>query len=194
MPSYNWKDYGYYEYLLVINPAKEVKEKLISQKQEFFQEYKEETALRTLPHISLLSFLAFEAMEDILIRWIQNICNKYNRFTITFNNFSGFPPHTVYLRIQDPLLLNQLAKELKVIDSFVSSSGCPPLQVNSKPHIPIANSLTPAVFDKALIDYSYKSFHESFVAEELVLLKRSHQSEVCKKVNVFQLQPDEHYA
>jgi 2'-5' RNA ligase len=184
---FNWKDYGFFEYMLVINPVNDVKEKLIREKHDFYEQYNEEGALQTLPHISLLCFLANEAMEDILIRWIQRICNKHNRFTVTFNNFGGFPPHTVYLRIQDPLPLHQLMKELKVIDSFVSSSGCPPLQVNLKPHMAIAKTLSPAIFHNALTAYSSKTFHESFVAEELVLLKRSHQFDGCKKVNVFQL-------
>ena len=46
-----------YEYLLVINPAKEVNEKLIAEKQMFFDDYKQKDAINTNPHIIIASFV-----------------------------------------------------------------------------------------------------------------------------------------
>jgi len=47
--------------------------------------------------------------------------------------------------------------------------------------------LTEQVYNKAMADYSQKTFHESFQVEELVLLKREHSFDACRTVNVFRL-------
>ncbi len=52
-------------------------------------------------------------MEDTLIRWIQRICNRYSSFDLTLNNYSGFPPHTIYLRVQDPEPFRELMRQLR---------------------------------------------------------------------------------
>jgi 2'-5' RNA ligase len=126
-------------------------------------------------------------MEDTLIRWIHRICRRNQRFEITLNNYSGFPPHTIYLRVQDPQPFRRLMQELRAIDEFIRSSGCPPVNLISRPYLSIAGGLTEQTYNKAMADYSQKTFHESFQVEELVLLKREHSFDPCKTVNVFRL-------
>ncbi|HWH64153.1 MAG TPA: hypothetical protein VNS50_12800, partial [Ginsengibacter sp.] len=86
--------YGYdlYEYLLVAHPDTIVNEKVIAEKQLFYNEYKEKVSVKTQPHITIANFLAKESMEETLIRWRQRICSQQQSFTVTLNNFSGFPP------------------------------------------------------------------------------------------------------
>ena len=102
-----------YEYSLVAYPGKEVEEKVIAEKQAFYEEFKEKTAIKTQPHITIANFLVKEAMEDTIIRWMQKIFVNQRSFTVTLNNYSGFPPHTIYLRVQNPAPFQQLAKEFK---------------------------------------------------------------------------------
>ncbi|WP_315819809.1 hypothetical protein [Paraflavitalea speifideaquila] len=99
----SWAEYGLYEYLLVVNPDAAVQDKVLTQKQEFYDEYREKAAIKTGTHIMVASFLAREAMEGTLIRWIQRICDQQQPFKVTLNNYSGFPPHTIFLRVQDPI-------------------------------------------------------------------------------------------
>ena len=181
-------EYGFYEYLLVAHPDKEVHKKVMAEKQFFYDEYKEKIAVKTQPHITIANFLAKEAMEGTIIRRMANIFNKQQSFSVTLNNYSGFPPHTIYLRVQNAMPFQQLAKELKVVDTYVSSCSCPPMNLISKPYVNIAGRLPEEVYFKALIQYSHKSFHESFVVNELLLLRRKHQYDACKPVNVFALQ------
>ena len=183
--------YGYdlYEYLLVAHPDTIVNEKVIAEKQLFYNEYKEKVSVKTQPHITIANFLAKESMEETLIRWIQRICSQQQSFTVTLNNFSGFPPHTIYLRVQNDEPFKKLAKDLRVLNTYVSSCSCPPVKIISKPHLSIARRLPEDVYFKALTQYAHKSFHESFVVKELLLLKRKHQYDVCKRLNVFGLLP-----
>jgi 2'-5' RNA ligase len=55
------------------------------------------------------------------------------------------------------------------------------------PHMTIARSLQPTVYEKAMMDYSRKIFNASFMVDKLVLLKRQNQYDKCKQVTVFKL-------
>jgi 2'-5' RNA ligase len=185
----NTSSQGCYEYLLVIHPGKEVNEKLIAEKQLFYDDYKEKAALKTKPHITVAGFFAKEGMENTIIRWMQRICSKHQSFAVTLNNYSGFPPDTIYLRIQNEAPFLRLAKELSVVNAYINSSSCPPMLLTPRPYVSIADHLSEEIFFKALTQYAHKSFHESFLVNELLLLKRKDEYDVCKPVIVFALQP-----
>ncbi|HET7117077.1 MAG TPA: 2'-5' RNA ligase family protein [Hanamia sp.] len=179
-----------HKYLLVAHPDSEVSNKVMEEKQSFYDAYKEKAAINIKPHITVSSFLAKESMEDTLIRWIQRICGQQKSFTATLNNYSGFPPHTIYLRVQEELPFQKLTKDLKIINTYISSCACPPMKIISKPHVSIAGSLSEDIYFKALIQYSHKSFHESFVVNKLHLIKKEHPYDAGKSINIFGLPPD----
>jgi len=183
--------HGLYEYMLVAHPDDLVQEKVMTEKRSFYAEYKNPAPVENSPHIMVSVFFAKEAMEDTLTRWIQRICRQQQSFTVTLNNYSGFPPHTIYLRIQNENPFQKLTTDLKALNHYISSCACPPMQFISKPYVNIAGKLPEDIYSRALKQYSHKTFHESFVVNELQLLKRKHEYDVCKSVNVFGLQPEE---
>ena len=180
-----------YEYLLVVRPDKVVDEKVTAEKKFFSGEYREKIVADTKPHITIANFLAKESMEETLIRWIQRVCSQQQSFTVTLNNYSGFPPHTIYLRVQDERPFQKLARDLKVLNAYVNSCSCPPVKIVSKPYLSIAARIPEEIYFRALTQYAHKTFHESFLVSELQLLKRKHQYEACRHINVFGLQPGE---
>lgn len=182
---------GMSEYLLVVHPDDEVYHKVSVEKQIFSRLYGQKIAAKTRPHITLANFMAREEMEETLIRWIQRVSSQQKSFPVALNNYSGFPEHTIYLRVQDHLPFKQLATQLKVIDSYIRSNGCPPVNLSYHPHLTIARRLPESVYEKALVDYSHKTFCESFTVRELVLLRRAHQFDSCKVINIFRLLPGE---
>ncbi len=177
------------EYLLVVYPDGDMRDRLLDEQQQFLREFGLPASLRNKPHITIGGFQAGEAMEGTLIRWIQRICSRQESFEVTLNNYSGFPPHTIYLRVQDPRPFRQLAEQLSAIDDFIRSSGWPPAELISKPYLSIAGSLTEQVYSRAMPAYSRRTFHDSFRAGELVLLKREHAFDACKTVNIFHFKP-----
>jgi 2'-5' RNA ligase len=178
-----------YEYLLVGHPDEIVRNKVMEEKAQFSGIYGQKIAGKTKPHITVANFLASEAMEPTIIKWMQRICGARHSFNVTLNNYSGFPPHTIYLRVQDPQPFQQLARELKTVDDFIRASACPPAMLITRPHLSIARKLPAQVYNKAMADYAQKSFHESFMLEELLLLRRAHQFDTCKTIQVFRLKP-----
>jgi len=181
--------YGHehYEYLLVANLSGEVKEKVKAETLVFYEEYKAGIAVTTQPHIMFAKFLAKEAMEDTSIRWMENIFTHQQSFPATLNNYSGFPPHTIYLRLQDMTPFQKVAKDLKPVNTYIRSCGFPPMKLIPNPYVRIAGNLPEDVYFKALTQYARKSFHESFMIDELLLLKRKHQYDACKIIKVFAL-------
>jgi 2'-5' RNA ligase len=183
------KKFDTHEYLLVVHPAEEVYNQLMTEKQYFFDTYKEKVAIKTKPHITVANFLAWEGMEETIIRYMHRIFSAQKSFSAALNNYSGFPEHTVYARVQDHAPFKQLAASLKIIDQYVKSNGCPPAKLITYPHITIARRLQQPVYEKAMFDYSQKTFHASFEVNEFILLKRKNQFDTCKQVNVFKLLP-----
>jgi len=194
---------GQAEYLLVVYPLGDLRDRLLEEQQQFSVYYGLdhmdrgrprsflETMARNKPHITLAAFRAGEEVEDTLIRWIQRICNQQKHFEVALNNYSGIPPHTIYLRVQDPQPLRELMTQLRAIDDFVRPSGWPPVNINNRPYLSIAGGLTERVYNKAMPDYSRKTFHGIFRVDELVLLKRVHSFAPCKTVNIFRLLPED---
>ncbi|OIR05370.1 hypothetical protein GALL_124210 [mine drainage metagenome] len=179
-----------YEYLLVVHPDEKVYQQVLDEKKVFFEMFKEKVAIKTKPHITVSNFLAKETMEETIIRWMQRIISTQNRFSVSLNNYSGFPPHTVYLRVQDHQPFKQLATSLKVVDQYVRGNNCPPMKLITHPHLSIARKLQQHIYEKAIIEYAPRSFHASFEVKQLILLKRKHQFDSCKQVSVFHLGAD----
>lgn len=181
-------DHNLWEYLLVAHPDAQVYEKVVSEKNFFTSNHEYLLAAKTCPHITIANFLMKEAMEETIIRWIQNICNLHPAFNTTLNNFSGFPPHTIYVRVQDPQPFKKLANALKIIDGFIQSNDCPPLHLVTKPHMTIAGGLPEHLYNKAIKEYAQRSFHASFKVDRLALLKRD-ASMKSQLINTFILPP-----
>jgi 2'-5' RNA ligase len=207
---------GQADYLLVIYPRGDLGDRLLEEQQQFNAEYfsagscggspgdgrgqhslqrqhppeGQQRLARNKPHITLAAFQAGEETEDTVIRWIQRICHQRRSFDIALNNYSGIPPHTIYLRVQDPQPLRDLMQQLQAIDEFIRSSGWPPVNLTGRLYLSIAGGLTEKVYNKAMPDYSRKTFHGIFRVDELVLLKRRHSFDPCKTVNVFRLSPE----
>jgi len=198
------------EYLLVIYPHGDLQDRLMEEQQQFSSDYglahrldQGQRMVRNRPHITLAAFQAGEEAEDTLIRWLQRICQQRRSFQLALNNYSGIPPHTterlervpgtIFLRVQDPEPLRELMQQLGSIDEFIRASGWPPVRLPLikngwvRPYLSIAGGLTEQVYNKAMPDYSRKTFHAIFQVDELVLLRRKHSFDPCKTINVFGL-------
>jgi 2'-5' RNA ligase len=184
-----WNQPDFYEYLLITPLSGEVYNNVMEEKQAFYGQFGEKTAIKTKPHITIASFLAREVMEETVIRYVERICNQLEAFNVMLNNYSGFPPHTIYIRVQNQQPFRHLAGELKAVRDYVHSCSCPPVKLITSPHVTIARSLPEDVYFKALMQYSQRTFHETFAVNRLVLLRRTHQFDTCKPINVFHLKP-----
>jgi hypothetical protein len=177
------------EYALLALPDEKLDGAIREEKELFDGFYDGMSSTRKVPHITIAGFLAKEAMEETLVRWIRNICQIQESFTVTLNNYSGVPSHTIFLRVQDPAPFIQLASRLRIIDSFVQSNDCPPVQLTAKPFLSIAGGLPESIYSEAITLFAQKTFHASFTLEKLVLVKRSWEGDRDELVERFHLAP-----
>ena len=185
-------DHGFlFEYLLVATPGEDVYKQVMEEKYSFYDTYRERVSIKTKPHITIANFLAKEAMEETIIRWMNRSIATQPRFSVLLNNFGGFPPHTIYIRVQNAKPFKKLADALQSVNHFITSNNCPPMHLVAKPHLTVARRLSPEIFAKAMLDYSPKTFEASFELNELVLLRRQHQFDNCKQITSFHLAPAE---
>jgi len=178
-----------FEYLLVGHPSPGMFALIKQEKKLFTERYNQAIAYKTSPHITIANFLSIEGIETTFNRLLQNICRLTTCFPVTLDGYSGFPSHTIYLRVKNQLPFQQLAKQLKPVADIMRSSGCPPFKIINKAHLTIARGLPEDVYAKAMADYSQKTFHESFMLDELILLRLQYQFDACKTIQVFRLRP-----
>ncbi len=183
---------GLFEYLLIVLPVKDVYDRVMAEKQNFSLNYNQPMAIKAKPHIVISNFLAWDTMEDALALWLQRIAKGQKSFNVTLNNYSGFPSHTIFLRVLDPAPFNELTSSVKAIDPYIKDWSGAPARFMQYPHISIARRLPVAVYENAIKAYSEKDFNASFNVTEIVLLRRQHQYDKCKEAGVFRLQPNEY--
>jgi 2'-5' RNA ligase len=180
---------GVCEYLLVVSPETAVYTQVQAEKQFFSTQFGQEMAAKLKPHITVADFVATEQMEETIIRWMHRVISAQQSFEVTLDRYGAFRPHTIYLNVQNQQPFMELARQLKVVDQFIQSYGCPPIKLVSHAHLTIARSLDAFTYQQAVQHYAAQNFTASFAVQELVLLKRRHQFDACKQVNVFRLRP-----
>lgn len=182
---------GIYQYLLIASPDQAVNDQVMAEKQFFSSRFRAPIAAKTKPHITVASYMSIEGLEDTMIRCIHRITSMQKSFEVVLDRFGSFGTHTIFLDIQDKQPFSVLVQELKAVDQLLQQFGCPRMKfVNSNSaHLTIARKLQADIYAAAMQEYTGKKFTASFEVKELVLLKRAHEYDTCKTVNVFRLQP-----
>jgi hypothetical protein len=173
----------WWEYQLVAEPKEALLEEIEKERSLFFNLDAETVQAQLV----LAKFQAKEMMEETLIRWIQKICTLQGGFELNLNNYSGHPPHTVFIRVQDAEPVRQLVRQLKIVESLIQSEESSPAEWISAPCIPVASQLTEAGYHEALKVYAQREFHSRFEVSELLLYKRNFPGDAYQKLYRFVL-------
>lgn len=176
------------EYLLLVQPGLELHGKILQEQQYFSEQYRWGKSDQSMPGIVLAQFNAKEFMEDMLIRWMLRISSGQQKFSLTFNNYSGIPAYSIYLRVMDHQPIQEFLGKLRFLDEYLLSNECPPIRFEWHPHLDIAAFIPPSIYDQALKEFAERSFSESFEVNELVLIRRE-AGKKDKVVQVFRLKP-----
>jgi len=165
--------YRVYEYLLVLNPHEELRNRIIQVKKDFYDVYKASTAIGGKPHVTLVNFLQYEMMEERLVNRLKTIAMGYYPIKIELKDFGSFPSHTIFINVVSKVPVQDLVKEIR-------SQAQRLMKLNEdnkphfimEPHITIARKLLPWQYEKGWLEYSHKHFTGRFVADGMLLLKR----------------------
>ena len=165
--------YRVYEYLVVLDPHEELRNRIVQVKKDFFEVYKASTAIGGKPHVTLVNFLQYELMEERLVNRLKTIAMGYYPIKVELKDYGSFPSHTIYINVTSKLSVQNLVKEIRA-----QSQRLMKLNDDNKPHfimepyIVIARKLLPWQYEKGWLEYSSKHFTGRFIADSMLLLKR----------------------
>ena len=165
--------YRIYEYLLVLNPHEELRNRIRKVKQEFYDVYKASSAIGGKPHITLANFLQYELMEERLVNRLNIIAMGFHPIKVELRDYGSFPSHTIYINVVSKLPIQSLVKEIRHdAQRLMKLNDDNKPHFILEPHLTIARKLQPWQYEKGWLEYSHKHFTGRFIADGMLLLKR----------------------
>jgi len=172
--------YRVYEYLLVLSPHEDLRNRVMKVKGEFAEKYKTDNAGRGNPYITLVNFSQYAMMEERIITRLHHIAMGFPPFKLELKDFGSFPSHTIYINITSKLPVQSLVKKIrtegqrlmKLNPDYRAGRDDNKPHFIMEPHLTIARKLKPWQYEKGWLEYSHKHFTGRFIANEMTLLKR----------------------
>ena len=168
MPGYKLN-----EYLLVLNPHEELRNKIMGLKKEFYESYKATSAVYGKPHITLANFIQYEIVEERIKNKLHLVAMGHKPAKIELKDYGSFPAHTIYINITSKVPIQTLVKKIRSETQRLMK-----LDEDNKPHfimephLTIARKLLPWQYEKGWLEYSHRQFTGRFIADAMLLLKR----------------------
>ena len=106
MPGYKLN-----EYLLVLNPHEELRNKIMGIKKEFAESYKAPTAVYGKPFITLATFKQYEIVEERIKNKLHVVAMGHKPAKIELKDYGSFPAHTIYINITSKVPIQTLVKK-----------------------------------------------------------------------------------
>lgn len=165
--------YKVYEYLLVLNPHEELRNKIIEIKKHFADMYKSTTAVYSKPHLTLVNFVQYGMVEERLLNRLNTIAMGYHPIKIELKDYGSFPSHTIYINITSKVPIQDLVRQIRTeAQQLMKLNNDNKAHFMMEPYITIARKLQPWQYEKGWLEYSNKSFSGRFIADAMLLLKR----------------------
>jgi 2'-5' RNA ligase len=177
--------YQYNEYLLILNPHEELRNKIMQVKKEFGEKYKAPIAIYTKPHITLVNFIQFDMREERLVNSLKTIAMGYAPFKVELKDYGSFPSHTIYINIESKLQVQNLVKELKAAHRLMTINKDNKPHFLDNPHLTVARKLGPWQYEQGWLEYSNRHFTGRFIADSMVLIKRKVEEKAYQIVQRF---------
>lgn len=159
------------EYLLILNPHEDLKNKITDVRKSFYKNFKDAKVFGGKPNVALAKFVAWDMMEEKILNRIKIVAMGTSPFKVMLKDYGSLPSHTIYINIITKVPVNNLVKELRAMKRLLKSPDVEPYFLK-EPHITIASKLNPGEYDRAWTEYSQKNFTGSFIADGMLLLKR----------------------
>jgi 2'-5' RNA ligase len=165
---------GYHlnEYLLVLNPHEELRNKIQQVKKDFYDSYQAPSAQWGKPHIALVKFTQLEMAEDRILHRLKTVAMGYYPFKVELKDYGSFPSHTIYINVTTKLPVQNLVREIKTAQRLMKMDNDHKPHFIDEPHINIASKLLPWQYEKGWLEYSHHHFTGRFIADGMLFLKR----------------------
>jgi len=160
------------EYLLILNPHEELRNKVQQIKKDFYNSYQAPSALGGKPHVTMVRFTQIALMEERIVQRLRTIAMGYCPFKVELKDFGSFPSHSIFINVTSKLPIRGLVNEIKDIQRLMKLDKENKPHFIDEPYMPIARKLLPWQYEQGWLEYSNKSFTGRFIADGMLLLKR----------------------
>lgn len=164
--------YKEFEFLLVLEPHQELRNRIKQVKKEFHMKYKT-AGPGGEPQIPLVHFVQYEMMEERIINRLRTLAMGFPPFKSELKDFGSFPTHTLFINVTSKLPVQRLVKLIRTeAQRLMKINDEKKPHFLLEPHLTIASKLKPWQYEKGWLEYSNKNFTGRFIAESMLLLKR----------------------
>jgi 2'-5' RNA ligase len=160
------------EYMLVLNPHEELRNKIIQARREFNETYQAQSLLGLKPNLGLVRFTQYSMMEERIANRLKTVAMGYQPFKVELKDFGSYPSHTIFINVATKLPIQSLVREIREAQRLMKLDNENKPHFMDEPCIAIARKLLPWQYEKGWLDYSHKHFTGRFVADSMLLLKR----------------------
>lgn len=160
------------EYMLVLNPHEELRNKITRLRNEFSETYKNSAALISRPHIAMARFTQLEMMEERLVNRLKVVGMGFQPFKVALKDYGSFPSHTIFINVTTKIPVHNLVGEIRSAQRLMKLDNEHKPYFIDEPFIVIGRKLVPWQYEKGWLEFSHRQFTGSFIADSMLLLKR----------------------
>jgi 2'-5' RNA ligase len=175
------------EYMIVLAPHEDLYNKILQVKKEFAATYENTMATGLKPHISIVRFSQYEMKEHYVYNKIKMLSMALPAFRLELDGFGSYPSHTIYIQVKTQEPVKAIAKKLKEAQSLMTINKDNKPHFLKEPHIAIARKLLPWQYEKGWLEYANSHFSGSFIADELLFMKKIHGSKAWQFIERFKM-------
>ena len=160
------------EYLLILDPHEELRNRIIQVKKEFAEKYQVNNSWGAKPRITLLRFKQLEMMEERIVNRFKTIAMGYHPIKVELKDFGSFPSHTIYINVTTKEPIRALVRQMKETQRLLKLDNENKPHFIDEPHFTISRKLLPWQYEKGWLEYSNRHFTGRFIAQDMLLIKR----------------------
>lgn len=161
------------DYLLVLSPHEELRDRIAAEKKQFAAKFEAPAAIWSKAHLTLARFTQLEMMEERILNRLKVAAMSHYPFRVELRNFGSYPAHTIYIAVTTKEPVVSLVKKIKPWQRLLKLDKDHKPHFIDDPHLTIARQLKPWQYEAAWKEYGQKSFTGRFIADGMLLLKKN---------------------
>lgn len=155
------------DYRLIIDTPPAVHKKIAALKTIFDRDYRGLVIAGGNPFVYLATFSQHESREQEMVDALNRIAMGFMPFKMRLKNFGHIENHEIFINIEEHETVQYLVQQLKDAEENMRDA-----RFNGLPRITLAQRLLPWQFEKSWREYSGKNLSATFLADQMLLLKR----------------------
>jgi hypothetical protein len=167
--------YPIHHYMVIIRPPLPVEQRIRKIKVDLREEFSLHGLQLQGGYILIARFSQYAQLEQKLADKIKLISMEAAPFKIELNDYFSHPDHIVGLKIANTAGIQKLQKSLREDQRLLHVPG-QSAYFNAYPALSLASRLQPEQYGAIWKKYKNRHFHASFIAHQMILLRKKEGS------------------